>query len=231
MLANSLDGFLVKLSRNAFADTAWSDLAPSDEEEDEAAFEDEAGTAEGCALDDLAAWLSRRIGADRLTTLADDEPDQGGFPARMEAWMQEREAHWAEHPLLREIGQALSAHRPRGTNPWDQTRFRAAIVGSMFEAQIFRAGCQPFPEAAAIEPLLRDLREAQRAEDPDLGLWFEVELALDGEGRILPHFDYQGRPVIGGVPAPVEEARADLRRAPRPARWLPDWLVDAAQAR
>lgn len=224
VLANSLDGFLVKLSRNAFADTAWSDLAPSDEE-------DEAGIAEGCALDDLAAWLSRRIGRERLTALADDEPDQSVFPARMETWMHEREAHWATHPLLREIGQALSAHCPRGTNPWDQTRFRAAIVGTLFEAQVFRAGRQPLPESFALEPLLRDLREAQRAEDPDLGLWFEVELALDGEDRILPHFDYQGRLVIGGVPAPVEEARADLRRAPRPARWLPDWLVDPAQAR
>ena len=232
VLASSLDGFLVKLSRNAFAGSAWSDLAPSDDDEEE--FEDETDAetaiAESDALGDLAAWLAQRIGPECLNALAAEVPDQSVFPARMEAWMHEREAYWAEHPILREIGQTLAAHRPRGKNPWDRTRFRAAIVGTLYEAQLYRSGRQSFPEAPAIEPLLRALREAQHANDPDLGLWFEVEFALDPEGCILPRFDYQGRPAIGGVPAPVEEARADLRRAPRPARWVPDWLGDPAQA-
>lgn len=231
VLAGSLDGFLVKLSRNAFTDSAWSDLTPSDEDEEcEDEPDAETAMAHGDAPGDLAAWLSQRIGPERLNALADEEPDQSVFPARMEAWMHQREAYWAEHPSLREIGQILAAHRPRGKNPWDRTRFRAAIVGTLYEAQIYRAGRQSFPEAPAIEPLLRALREAQRADDPDLGLWFEVEFALDREGCILPRFDYQGHPAIGGVPAPIEEARADLRRAPRPARWVPDWLGDPAQA-
>ena len=231
VLAGSLDGFLVKLSRNAFAASAWSDLAPADADEEEE-FEDEPETAmtDGGALGDLAAWLLQRIGPERLNALADEEPDQSVFPARMGAWMHQREAYWAEHPILREIGQTLAAHRPRGENPWDRTRFRAAVVGTLYEAQVYRAGRQSFPEARAIEPLLRALREAQRADDPDLGLWFEVEFALDREGYILPRFDYQGRPAIRGAPAPIEEARADLRRAPRPARWVPDWLGVPVQA-
>lgn len=231
VLAGSLQGFLAKLSRNAFADSAWSDLAPADaDEEEECEDEPETAMTDGGALDDLAAWLSQRIGPDRVNALADEEPDQSVFPARMEAWMHQREAYWAEHPILREIGQILATHRPRGKNPWDRTHFRAAIVGTHYEAQVFRSGSQSFPEAPAIEPLLRALREAQRADDPDLGLWFEVEFALDQRGCILPRFDYQGRPAIGGVPAPIEEARADLRRAPQPARWVPDWLGDPAQA-
>lgn len=231
VLAGSLDGFLVKLSRNAFTDSAWSDLAPSDEDEEcEDEPDAETAIAHGDAPGDLAAWLSQRIGPERLNAFADEEPDQSVFPARMEAWMHQREAYWAQHPILREIGQILAAHLPRGKDPWDRTRFRAAIVGTLYEAQVYRAGRQSFPEAPAIEPLLRALREAQRADDPDLGLWFEVEFALDREGCILPRFDYHGHPAIGGVPAPIEEARADLRRASRPARWVPDWLGDPVQA-
>jgi hypothetical protein len=41
----------------------------------------------------------------------------------------------------------------------------------------------------------------------------------------MPRFDYDTRPMIGDLPADLAEARADLRQAPRPARWVPDWLA------
>jgi len=31
--------------------------------------------------------------------------------------------------------------------------------------------------------------------------------------------------VINGSPADLAQAKADLRRAPRPARWVPAWLA------
>jgi hypothetical protein len=178
------------------------------------------------ALEALAGWLVDRIGPGRLDTLAHETCDSTAFAARMDAWMHEREAYWAGHPILCEIGRALGAHRPPGKTPWDRTRLRAAIVRTLCEVQVYRAGPQPVSEAARVEPLLRALRDEQQRTDLDPGLWFEAHLSLDAQGRILPRFDYQVRPTIGGAPAPVEEARSDLSRAPRPARWIPDWLAD-----
>lgn len=224
VLAGSLEGFLAKLAREAFSEPAWSDLAAYEDDDEK----DEAEIAGDDAHSALAAWLGDRIGAARLDELAGDACDQTAFAARMDSWMHEREAHWAGHPILAEIGRALSAHRPRGKSPWDRTRLRATIVGALCEVQIYRSGPQPIAEAAVVEPLLRALRDEQHRADPDLGLWFEAQLALDAQGHILPRFEYQVRPVIGGAPAPVAEARSDLSRAPRPARWIPDWLSDAA---
>ena len=226
VLAGSLEGFLAKLSRDTFSASAWSDLAAYEDVEDD----DEGGLA-GAAGEDarqaLAGWLADRIGPGRLDALATETCDSTAFAARMEAWMHEREAYWAGHPILCEIGRALDAYRPPGRTPWDQTRLRAALVGTTYELQVYRSGPQPVPEAARVEPLLRALRDEQQRSDPDLGLWFEAHLALDAQGRILPRFDYQVRPTIGGDPASVAEARSDLSRAPRPARWIADWLADA----
>jgi len=223
VLAGSLEGFLAKLARDAFSGTAWSDLAADEDEEED---EDEAGAALEDGREALAAWLGARIGSERLNELANETCDPTVFAARMEAWMHEREAYWAEHPILIEIGRALAAHRPPGKTPWDQTRLRAAVVGALCEVQVYRRGPQPVQEAAAVEPLLRALRDEQHRSDPELGLWFEVHLTLDAQGRILPRFDYQSRPSLGGAPVSVSEAQTDLARAPRPQPWIPDWLAD-----
>ncbi len=228
ILAGSLEDFLAKLSRDAFSDSAWSDLAAAEEDEDEDEDEEDlARAADGDARNALADWLAGRIGPERLDEQAGEICDSTAFAARMDAWMHEREAFWAEHPLLTEIGRALAAHRPPGKTPWDRTRLRAAVVGTLCEVQVYRAGPQPVPEIAQVEPLLRELRHEQHRADPDLGLWFEAHLALDAKGCILPRFDYQTRPTVDGAPVPVEEARSDLSQAPRPARWVPDWLADS----
>jgi len=52
-----------------------------------------------------------------------------------------------------------------------------------------------------------------------------MSFALHADGRIFPRFDYEARPVIAEQPADLIEARADLGRAPRPARWVPTWLA------
>ncbi|CAO4165733.1 hypothetical protein [Methylorubrum aminovorans] len=230
VLAGSLEGFLAKLARDAFSDSAWSDLAAVEEDEEDDEEEDEGNptrAADDNARDALADWLAGRVGPKRLDALAGEVCDSTAFAARMDAWMHERETYWAEHLILTEIGRALSANRPPGTTPWDRTQLRAAIVGTLCEVQVYRAGPQPVPEIAQVEPLLRALRDEQHRTDPDLGLWFEAHLTLDANGCILPRFDYQTRPILGGAPAPVEQARSDLSRAPRSARWVPDWLADS----
>ena len=232
ILAGSLEGFLAKLASNAFSDSGWSDLAADEDDEEDEEDDGDGGelvpVADEDARDALAEWLGARIGAERLNELASEECASTAFAARMEAWMQEREGYWVGHPILIEIGRALAAHRPPGRTPWDRTRLRAALVGTLCEVQVYRAGPQPVPEAAQVEPLLRALRDEQQRSDPDLGFWFEIHLALDAQGRILPRFDYQVRPEIGGAPAPVEAARFDLARAPRPVRWVPGWLAAAS---
>lgn len=139
VLAGSLEGFLAKLARDAFSESAWSDLAAYEDDDEK----DEAEIAGDDAHSALAAWLGDRIGAARLDELAGEACDQTAFAARMDSWIHEREAHWAGHPILAEIGRALSAHRPRGKSPWDRTRLRATIVGALCEVQVYRSGPQP----------------------------------------------------------------------------------------
>jgi hypothetical protein len=42
----------------------------------------------------------------------------------------------------------------------------------------------------------------------------------------MPNFEYDARPTIGGEPALLTEAKADLARAARPERWVPKWLAE-----
>lgn len=88
------------------------------------------------------------------------------------------------------------------------------------------ASIQPVEEAAVIEPLLRGLRDAMWRKQPALGLWYSMVFRLSADGRILPSFDDETRPTFAEQPADLAEARADLIRAPRPARWVPAWLAN-----
>jgi hypothetical protein len=126
-----------------------------------------------------------------------------------------------------ELANHLAAHRPAGKNLWDTTRFEVAMAGSQYQVRVLRRGRQPIEEAAAIEPLLRGLRDERWRAQNNLGLWFSMYFTMSADGRILPSFDYETRPMIGETPADLAEARADLRRAPRPSRWIPAWLTSA----
>lgn len=211
VLATSLEGFLARIALLHFDDgRSWSDFAPSE-------FVDD-------ATDDLAAWLRQLCSHDDLRTLAgEDAGDTPDFAARMDDWMNEREAYWAKHPSMVAIARLLEAHRPAEEDPWGRTHFEVAIAGSLFEMRVLRAGPQPVPEADRIAPLLRELRTDQARSDPGLGLWFGADLTLGAGGQILPRFDYQARPTIAGAPAPMDEAKADLDRFPRLQQWVPAW--------
>ena len=209
LLAPSLDGLLAKLTSQQF-DKAWSDLKPHDEVE--------------CQTDELAKWLAGQPIGDKAACDdgAAELPDFRGF---VEKWSRDREDYWANHRLMAELGWRLAAHLPKGKKPWDKTRFEVAIVGKQYEARVLTLGPQPFEEAASIESLLRDLREEMRKAQPELGLWHAMKFGLYVDGRVMPNFEYDVRPIIGGEPAQLSEAKADLARAPRPERWVPKWLA------
>ncbi|KQP24670.1 hypothetical protein ASF27_11340 [Methylobacterium sp. Leaf102] len=213
VIAPSLEAFLARLAVGAFDDGGtWSDFAPS-----ELVVED--------GLDDLAEWLRGRLGRADLEAVA-VPGDSIVFATRMARRSEEREAYWGRHPALADLAHLLNAHRPKGRNPWDSTRFEVSLVGDLFQARVFERGPQPIPEAALMEPILRALRDAQALSEPGCGLWFTMHFDMHADGTILPRFDYQTRPVIDGAPAPVDQGRADLARAPRPERWVPAWLSD-----
>jgi hypothetical protein len=52
-----------------------------------------------------------------------------------------------------------------------------------------------------------------------------MSFGLHADGRMLPSFDYETRPMFDEQPAELSGARADLSRAPRPERWVPEWLA------
>jgi hypothetical protein len=208
-LAGSLEAFLSKLALRQFED---SDLDVHEDNEDDAA-------------DELASWLDERLGGADLFALATAPTDAPDFAKAMRAWTAEREAYWGQRPELAEASRRLTRLRPEGRNAWDTTTFEVGIVGERYCARVLQGGRQPFAEAAEIEAPLRALRDAMGRERPQLGLWFFMRFHLAADGRISPSFDYEKRPEIDGAPADPADARADLKRAPRPERWIPLWAV------
>jgi hypothetical protein len=147
------------------------------------------------------------------------------FPAFMEEWYRDREDYLSSHPTMAELSNHLTAHRPEGKNPWESTILEVVIVGRQYQVRVLQGGRRPIQEAAAIEPVLRGLRDEMWRAHPALGLWYFMQINLNADGRIAATFDYERRPTIDEVPADLTEARADLLRAPRPERWVPAWLA------
>lgn len=209
VLADSLRAFLGKLAQGGFDDRGpWASL-------------------EGDAPDklrELRAWLGDRPDTAATASPAARRPATPDLDAAMAAWQTEREAYWAGHPSMARLALLLAAHHPTGGNPWDNTTFRAEIVGALYRLTVLRGGPQPVPEAAAVEPVLRALREEQWKAHPDLGLWFGMSFGLYADGRVWPAFNYQDRPPAASEAEGIAQGRADLARAPRPARWVPGWL-------
>jgi hypothetical protein len=214
ILAPSLAGLLAKIALQRFEeDGAWIDFTPHEDSED--------------ATDKLGDWLRKRLGTKDLERLAETASGLPDFARWLGKWCTDREAHWANHPLTVELACHLTAHKPAGENPWETTHFEVAIAGHQYQVRVLRRGRQPIDEAAAIEPVLRRLRDDMWRAEPDMGLWYQMRFAMSADGRIFPNFDYESRPTFGDAPADLAEATADLIRAPRPARWTPPWLTNA----
>ncbi|MBR1120905.1 hypothetical protein JQ628_05205 [Bradyrhizobium lablabi] len=214
IIAPSLEGWLARIALLWFeTNQVWTDFTPHEDAED--------------ATDELADWLRERLGVDDLeplTQMPDGLPDFAGW---MGKWCREREAYWEGHPAMAELAAKLTAHKPAGKDPWGRTIFEVAISGAQYQARVLRRGRQPIEEAAAIEPVLRALRDEMWRAKPELGLWHQMVLGMNASGCILPSFDYDTRPTFGEAPADISEAKADLLRAPRPERWVPAWLVNS----
>lgn len=155
ILAASLEGLLGKIALQRFEEEGeWTDFTPHEDVED--------------VTDELADWLSNRLGAGRLEQLAALPAELPDFSRWVGKWCVDREAFWAVHPMMKELADGLKAHRPEGRNSWDRTHFEVAISGAQFQIRVLRRGRQP---------------------------------------------------------ADLAEARTDLVRAPRPAKWVPAWLA------
>lgn len=208
ILAASLEGLLSKIALRHFE---TCDLAPHDNAAD--------------ATDELADWLVNRLGTKHLGKLTEVPSGLVDFGCWAERWCRDREAYWSSHPTMVEIAGHLKAHRPKGEDPGERTRFQVAIVGRQLQVRVLRCRWQPIAEASLIEPLLCDLRDELWRTQPALGLWYSMSFALSADGGILPRFDYDTRPTIDESPADLAQARTDLLRAPRPGRWVPTWLA------
>jgi hypothetical protein len=212
ILAASLESLLARIALGWFEENdEWTDFGPHEDADP--------------ATDQLADWLGKRLGVTDLKTFAEMPSGQPDFAGAMEKWCRDREEFWFTHPTMAELAKHLVAHRPAGKNPWDRTIFEIAIVGRQYQVRVLRRGRQPIDEAAAIEPILRNLRDQMWRTQPELGLWYAMSFALYADGRIFPRFDYEARPVLAEASADLIEARTDLDRAPRPARWVPTWLA------
>ena len=212
IIAASLEALLAKIALQRFEqDEEWTDFTPHEDVDD--------------ATDELADWLVQRLGVKDLERLAEPPVGLPDFGRWMAKWCRDREEFWAAHPTMVELAQHLVAHRPQGKNPWDATQFEVAMAGTQYQVRVLRRGWQPIEEATGIEPLLRGLRDERWRAQNNLGLWYSMSFAMSENGRIPPRFDYEARPMIGDAPADLAEARSDLRRAPRPQRWVPAWLA------
>ena len=186
IVADSLAAFLARIALRDFsAYSPWGDF-PADDRR--FAADDDAVDA----TPQLAAWLCERLGVVRLEPLRVPDPARADLGARMLAWTESRETYWAAHPTMRTLATLLAAHAPpHDAKPWTSTNFRCRFGDAgAFEAIVFRNGPTPIPEALAIEPIVRDLREEMAREMPRLGRWRELGLALHADFRILPRFVY-----------------------------------------
>jgi hypothetical protein len=214
ILASSLEGLLARIALQRFEEEGeWTDFTPHEDVDD--------------TTDELANWLRKRLGTRTLEEFAELPAELPDFDRWVGTWCVDREAFWSVHPMMKELADGLKAHRPEGKNSWDRTAFAVAISGAQFQIKVLRGGWQLVEEAAAIEPLLRNLRDQMWRDQSAFGLWYSMLFWLSADGRILPSFDYETRPTFGEQPADLVEAMADLVCAPRPARWVPAWLADA----
>jgi hypothetical protein len=212
IVAASFENLLARIALRRFEEEdTCTDFTPDEDVED--------------ATGELADWLGRRLGIRNLEKLARPPAGLPDFRRWIERWCNDREQFWANQPSMVELADHLVAHRPPRVNSWDRTHFEVAIAGHQYQMRVLRRGRQPVEEAPAIEPLLRGLRDDMWRARAELGLWYSMSLTLAADGRILPCFDYETRPVIGESVAELAEARADLARAPRPEQWVPSWLA------
>src|SRR4051812_41948338 len=54
--------------------------------------------------------------------------------------------------------------------------------------------------------------QSTKPRGPSAGLWYSKSFGLQGDGRIVPSFDYETRPMFDEQPAELSEARADISR-------------------
>lgn len=216
ILADNLEGLLARIALGAFnSEGPLGSFLPVDSP----------ATASG-----LTDWLRTRLWREDLAALT---PIRGTYPdlqGWLDAWQEEQLAAMRVDPHLNRLGELLASYFPPSDQTWRTTNFRVAMVGTRYEAWHLRAGPQPFPEAAALEEVLRDVRAARVTRLPERGAWFSVTVRLSADGLVNVVADFEGEPDFQGAPPTAEDYAADLRAFPRSPAWMPGWLAEHGEA-
>ena len=110
------------------------------------------------------------------------------------------------------------------------THLEARIVDTYYSFTVLDRGRKPVAEANDMKPLLLELREHQYRLVPELGYPITIVLNYSSKGDVLPRFEYHYRTELDGKPVSVEAFLKDLKRAPRVAGRIPDWVRAEADA-
>ncbi|MGY2896491.1 hypothetical protein [Deinococcus sp. UYEF24] len=216
VLADDLEGLLARIALGAFGNEGpLSSFLVYDDDEDE--------ERQDLNLNDLTDWLRGRLGHEELDGLIGIRGSYPELRRWLDDWQVARRQAGRTNSILRGIGELLSRYRP--ATDWQTASFRVAIVGEQYEAWYVHQGSQPFPEAGALEPLVREARMAWVASDPRRGAWYValVRLSQDGTVRVLS--DFAREPDFQGDAPGAEQYAADLELFPRETRWMPSWLT------
>ncbi|QLG12873.1 hypothetical protein HLB42_18450 (plasmid) [Deinococcus sp. D7000] len=210
VLADHLEGLLARLALGDFPDDGpLSGLLLDGERQPDSA---------------LTTWLTARLGTTDLVGLT-RVTTPWSLQGMLDAWQDAQVETNRANPLLQQIAARLAAYVPPASEPWLTANFKVALVGDHFEAWHLRAGPQPFPEAAALKPLLQAVR-AERAEAfPARGAWFSATIRLSGDGKVTVMGQFDEPPqFLGEAPRP-EDYAAEMRAFPRSKAWTPGWLA------
>jgi hypothetical protein len=128
------------------------------------------------------------------------------------------------HPEYAELDLAGTLAQMAGQNMQMPTMQLLEIycAGRLFECNVRREGrADPIPEAAALRPLIEQMRAADLAQYPERGAWFSAWLTLGQQGECEWKKHWRSRPLFERQPpAKVRAAlEAELTQHPRSTFW------------
>ncbi|MFD1731313.1 hypothetical protein ACFSC4_09940 [Deinococcus malanensis] len=202
VLADDLEGLLARIALGTFEDDGpLSSFLPFDDDGEEAQD-----------LVDLASWLREQLGREDLEALVGVRGSYPDLQGWLDGWQASHVQAVREEAVFIRISELLSGYRPKES--WQTANFRVVVVGEHYEAWHLRHGPQPFPEASALEALIREARTARATRIPGRGAWFAATVRLSHDGSVLVLGDFANEPDFQGDVPGTEQYDADLHLFP-----------------
>lgn len=145
----------------------------------------------------------------------------------LDDWNQQQDALIKENESFGTLVAKLKHYLAVNAQPWEKTNFEIAMVGPKFEIRRKFFGDKEVPEAADIEPILRELRVQRAGKCPGRGLWHSAWLSLSPEGGVSLDCEFLSDPEpLFQKEKPTEhDYKADCQSHPREQYWQPHWLA------